>query len=113
VEPDKNNLSMIKFFLTFAFLAAASSAVPTSAGTGILDRLTRSVHAATDKAPTTSIIENGFSPDGGAEALVLKVINASETSIRLAAYSFTSPAVVRALLDAKKRGVDVQIVVDD
>lgn len=57
-------------------------------------------------------IQVAFSPEGGAEALVLKVIRSAEASIRLAAYSFTSPNVVRALIDAKRRGVDVAVVVD-
>lgn len=57
--------------------------------------------------------KSAFSPDAGSEDLVLRVINASEHSIRLAAYSFTSPNIVRALVDAKKRGVDVRIVVDE
>lgn len=43
---------------------------------------------------------------------MLKVINASERSIRLAAYSLPSPIIVRALLNAKKRGVDVRVIVD-
>lgn len=55
----------------------------------------------------------GFSPEGTAEALVLKVIGSARTSIRLAGYLFTSPKVVRALLEAKRRGVDVAVVVDD
>lgn len=64
-------------------------------------------------AHAESRVESAFSPDAGSEALVLKVIRSAKSSIRLAAYTFTSPAVVRALLDAKKRGVDVRIVVDD
>ncbi|MGF6812629.1 phosphatidylserine/phosphatidylglycerophosphate/cardiolipin synthase-like enzyme [Paraburkholderia sp. Clong3] len=43
----------------------------------------------------------------------LKVIDSAHTSIRLAGYSFTSPKVVRGLLDAERRGVDVAVVVDD
>ena len=57
-------------------------------------------------------IEVAFSPDAGAEALVLKPIAGARSSIRLAAYSFTSPAVVRALVDAKRRRVDVAVLVD-
>lgn len=57
-------------------------------------------------------IEAGFSPEGSAEALVLKVLGTARRSIRLQAYSFTSPAVVRALIAAKRRGVDVAVVVD-
>ena len=60
-----------------------------------------------------SKVENAFSPGVGAEALVLKVIASAKSTIRLAAYSFTSPKVVQALLHAKKRGVDVRVVVDD
>lgn len=58
-------------------------------------------------------IENGFSPGAGAENLVLKMIDSAKSTIRLAAYSFTSPKIVYALLSAKQRGVDVQLVVDD
>jgi phosphatidylserine/phosphatidylglycerophosphate/cardiolipin synthase-like enzyme len=79
----------------------------------LIDELSRAIQSRTDKAPATAEIESGFSPDGGAERLILKVINTSQKSIRLAAYSFTSPKVVRALTDARKRGVDVRVVVDD
>ena len=54
-----------------------------------------------------------FSPEAGAEALVVKVISAARTSVRLAGYSFTSPVVVRSLMDAKRRGIDVKVVIDD
>lgn len=56
--------------------------------------------------------EVAFSPDGGAEALVLRTIGTAKQSLRLAAYSFTSAEVVRALLGAKRRGVDVAVLVD-
>lgn len=58
-------------------------------------------------------VEVAFSPDAGAEALVLKTIRVARQSIRLAGYSFTSPAVVRGLVEAKRRGVDVRVLVDD
>jgi phosphatidylserine/phosphatidylglycerophosphate/cardiolipin synthase-like enzyme len=57
-------------------------------------------------------IEAAFSPDAGAEQLVVSALASAKTSIHLAAYTFTSPAVVRALLDAKKRGVNVMVLVD-
>jgi phosphatidylserine/phosphatidylglycerophosphate/cardiolipin synthase-like enzyme len=66
-------------------------------------------------APTASAatgIEVGFSPGGSAEALVLRTIASSRHSIRLAAYSFTAAPVVQALIQAKKRGIDVAVVVD-
>lgn len=79
----------------------------------LVDELSRAIQARTDRAPASAQIETGFSPEGSAERLVLKVIHASQSSIRLAAYSFTSPKVVRALVDARRRGVDVRVVADE
>lgn len=56
--------------------------------------------------------EVGFSPNAGAEDLVVKVIGEAQATIRLGAYSFTSTPVIKALIAAKKRGVDVQCVLD-
>lgn len=56
----------------------------------------------------SSNVEVTFSPDGQAQLLALKVINIAHRSVRLAAYSFTSPTVAKALLDAHRRGVEVR-----
>jgi phosphatidylserine/phosphatidylglycerophosphate/cardiolipin synthase-like enzyme len=53
-----------------------------------------------------------FSPDRGATALVIKTIGEAKHSIRVAAYSFTSKPLAEALLEAHKRGIDVEVVVD-
>lgn len=98
--------ALLSFCLFFPALVQAREA-------SLVDDLRQSLWARTDKAPATAQIETGFSPDGDAERLVLKVINSSTRSIRLAAYSFTSPRVVQALVHAKRRGVDVQVVADD
>lgn len=58
-------------------------------------------------------IDVGFSPEGSAQQLVIRTIDDAHESIRLMGYSFTSPEIVRALVAAKRRGVDVKIVVDD
>ncbi len=101
---------MKKLIVVLALLStsAAYAKQPT-----LLDELSSALHSHADKAPSSGLVESAFSPDSGSEDLVLKVINSSERSIRLAAYSFTSPSIVRALIDAKKRGVDVRIVVDE
>jgi len=62
--------------------------------------------------PATGELEVAFSPHGGCTALVVKVINSTKHSIRVLAYSFTSAPIAKALVDAHKRGVDVQVVVD-
>lgn len=53
----------------------------------------------------------GYSP-GNALDLVLKGINEAETSILVAAYSFTSKPVATALLEAHRRGVSVAVLAD-
>ncbi|MGJ7511458.1 phospholipase D family protein [Variovorax sp. GT1P44] len=63
--------------------------------------------------PSDAKTEVAFSLEAGSEALVLKVIDSARVSVRLAGYSFTSPSVVRALTDAKRRGVDVRVLIDD
>lgn len=73
---------------------------------GLMLLLSAHLHAQT-------VIESAFSPDDRAEELILKVIDSSQESLRLAAYAFTSPPVMKSLLAAKKRGVDVKIVVDE
>jgi phosphatidylserine/phosphatidylglycerophosphate/cardiolipin synthase-like enzyme len=47
-----------------------------------------------------------------AESVVLKVINSSRSTLLVAAYSFTSPVIAEALVAAKRRGVDVRVVMD-
>jgi len=59
-----------------------------------------------------SDVQVGFSPEGSARALVLKLIGSATHSIRMQAYSFQAPDIMQALVDAKKRGVDVRVVVD-
>jgi phosphatidylserine/phosphatidylglycerophosphate/cardiolipin synthase-like enzyme len=56
--------------------------------------------------------EVAFSPDGGATELVVRTINEARRSVHVAAYSFTSKPIAQALLDAKRRGLDVDVVVD-
>lgn len=97
--------------LVIALIVTPLAAKNTS--THLRDELSRTIAAYTDRAPSTALIESGFSPKENSERLILKVINTSAHSIRLAAYSFTSPTIVKGLLAAKKRGVDIQVVVDE
>ena len=64
------------------------------------------------EVPAAGTIEVAFSPDEGGERLVIKVIGSARREIRLLSYSFTSAPVARALVEARKRGVDIKIVAD-
>lgn len=53
-----------------------------------------------------------FSPKSGTTTNIVKIINSAKSSIKIAAYSFSSKLITEALIKAHNRGVDVQIVLD-
>ena len=63
-------------------------------------------------APPESTIEVYFSPRGGALAAVLKEVDAARSSILVQAYSFTSAPIAESLAAAQRRGVRVEIILD-
>lgn len=63
-------------------------------------------------ATVTCGVDRGYSPEGSAEQLLLTAIGRARQSIRVAAYTFTAPTVARALIDARRRRVDVAVVAD-
>jgi phosphatidylserine/phosphatidylglycerophosphate/cardiolipin synthase-like enzyme len=53
-----------------------------------------------------------FTPRGNCTDLIVNAIGGAKTSILVQAYSFTSAPIAKALLDAHKRGVQVQVILD-
>lgn len=53
-----------------------------------------------------------FTPHDDLTALCVAMINAENKSIHGAMYMFTDKKVAQALINAKKRGVDVQMILD-
>ena len=53
-----------------------------------------------------------FSPKGGCAEAIIREINKARREILVQAYSFTSDPMTNALVDAKNRGVNVEIVLD-
>lgn len=54
-----------------------------------------------------------FSPNGGCTTAIVKKIDEAKSEIYVAAYSFSSIPIGNALVNAKKRGIIVEAVVDD
>ena len=54
-----------------------------------------------------------FSPNGGCTNMVVNQIDHAQREIRVMAYSFTSAPIGKALIRAKRRGVDVQVIEDN
>jgi phosphatidylserine/phosphatidylglycerophosphate/cardiolipin synthase-like enzyme len=53
-----------------------------------------------------------FSPRGGATQAIINEIMNAQHEILVQAYSFTSTPIAKALVDANKRGVHVEVVLD-
>lgn len=99
-------------------ISALWTAWPAAAGgrggaTSLVNQVLSAVESRnTHEVPAAGRLEVAFSPNAGAEALVVKTIDSAQQSVRVMAYSFTSAPVVQALLRAQKRGAKVQAVVD-
>lgn len=63
--------------------------------------------------PAGATFEVGFSPKRNALEVVMSFILSAENELLVAAYSFTSKEIAFAMVEAKKRGVDVRVVVDN
>ena len=57
-------------------------------------------------------IEVYFSPKGGCTEAVVKELAAAKSTVLVQAYSFTSVPIAKALVDAHKRGVEVEVILD-
>lgn len=53
-----------------------------------------------------------FSPRGGAQDALVASIGQAKDSILIQAYSFTSAPIAKALVDATKRGVKIEAILD-
>jgi len=53
-----------------------------------------------------------FSPHGGCTEAVVDAVNHAQSTVLLQAYSFTSKFIAEALVNAAKRGVKVQAILD-
>jgi phosphatidylserine/phosphatidylglycerophosphate/cardiolipin synthase-like enzyme len=53
-----------------------------------------------------------FSPKGGCTQAIINELDKAKSSILVQAYSFTSAPIAKALLNAHKRGVKVEVILD-
>ena len=57
-------------------------------------------------------IEVFFSPQGGCTEAVVRALEHATNNILVQAYSFTSAPIAKALVDAHRRGVKIQVILD-
>jgi phosphatidylserine/phosphatidylglycerophosphate/cardiolipin synthase-like enzyme len=53
-----------------------------------------------------------FSPNHGATKAVVDALEGAKSTVLVQAYSFTSAPIAKALVEARDRGVDVQVILD-
>jgi phosphatidylserine/phosphatidylglycerophosphate/cardiolipin synthase-like enzyme len=53
-----------------------------------------------------------FSPGGGCAEVIMKELGNARLSVLVQAYSFTSAPIAKALVEAGKRGVKVEVILD-
>jgi phosphatidylserine/phosphatidylglycerophosphate/cardiolipin synthase-like enzyme len=66
----------------------------------------------TSGAQSAENIHAYFSPKGGCTEAVVKSLDTARESVLVQAYSFTSAPIAKALVDARKRGVKVTVILD-
>jgi phosphatidylserine/phosphatidylglycerophosphate/cardiolipin synthase-like enzyme len=83
-------------------------------GTGFTGALTLVflVRAALRRLGMMPLIHAHFSPKGGCQEAVVHELKKARREILVQAYSFTADPLTYALVDAKKRGVHVEILLD-
>jgi phosphatidylserine/phosphatidylglycerophosphate/cardiolipin synthase-like enzyme len=61
---------------------------------------------------TTADVEVHFSPAGDCTETIVKELGKAKKTVFVQAYSFTSAPIAKALVDAHKRGVHVEVILD-
>ena len=95
----------VKLTIALAVLLAVASAV-------LIGRSLRHEQSIPAAPLSASAISVYFSPRGGCTAAVVDALDRAKQSIRVQAYSFTSAPIAKAVVDAKRRGLDVEILLD-
>ncbi len=53
-----------------------------------------------------------FSPHGGCTEAVVEALSSAKSTVLVQAYSFTSAPIAKALVDAHRRGVKIEVILD-
>ena len=77
---------------------------------GLLSRTTGAENVVAGRKGCT--VDVLFSPDGGCEDRIIEEIEGAKKAIRVQMYFFTSKPITEALIEAHKRGIKVEIILD-
>jgi phosphatidylserine/phosphatidylglycerophosphate/cardiolipin synthase-like enzyme len=65
-----------------------------------------------DAVVGSGVIEYAFTPGADAAGLVLRSVRSARKAIYVQAFSFTHRDIAQALIDARRRGVQVEVIAD-
>jgi len=86
------------------------------AGLVVLEQVTRpppGCASSSSQTPAPSpVVDTCFTPDEDCTSLIVNTLGTAQRTVRVLAYSFTSPEIGQALAAAKACGVDVRVVLD-
>ena len=68
--------------------------------------------AAREPIPAAGSVEFAFTPWDDAEGAILQALSAARHAIYVQAYLFTSRSLARALIEARQRGIAVEVLAD-
>lgn len=74
------------------------------------DRIDLGSKPSSGSTPTS--VDVRFSPKGGCTEAVVEALGKAQSTVLVQAYSFTSAPIAAALVEAHKRGVKVQVILD-
>jgi len=97
---------MFKKILYLAFLVCLVPCLPRSSSP------TSSPPPAPSGCLTAPSVEVYFSPHGGSTRAIIEEISGAKSEILVQASSFTSDRIAKALVEAHKRGIDVEAILD-
>ncbi len=66
----------------------------------------------TTSAQGDMVVQTCFSPQGNCSAYILREIEQARKELLVAVYAFTSDELASGLVQARKRGVSVQVILD-
>jgi len=70
------------------------------------------VRARAEQFNSTGTVDIYFSPNGGTTNAIVNELKNAKSEILIQAYSFTSAQIAKAIVDAGKRGVRIEVVLD-
>jgi len=92
---------------------AAIVAVCLFAGAIIVPHFRTNLTAQPETAIVPKSVEVFFSPGGGCTEAVVRELDRAKETVEVQAYSFTSLPIARAMVNAHRRGVKVQVILDE